>query len=263
MTSDESAAGHSHDGFTIIEVAVALFLLALLFGSIFIPLESRVDMRKVTATELRLTQAREALIGYSIARGHLPCPADESSAGQEPPGTDHATGACPVYYGFLPAAALGLHAPEGGGYALDEWSGPGSRIRYAVSDQTVGPAVNTRAFTRVNGMRTAGIAALGDPALSLIHVCAGAKGALAASCGSAQTVVSTTPAVIWSVGPNAMTGGASADEAQNPNPNGGTRDRIFVMRPRSGTAGSEFDDIVTWVPMTQLIARMVAAGQLP
>jgi hypothetical protein len=28
-------------------------------------------------------------------------------------------------------------------------------------------------------------------------------------------------------------------------------------------SGNEFDDIVTWIPMSMLLARMLAAGQLP
>jgi hypothetical protein len=113
-------------------------------------------------------------------------------------------------------------------------------------------------------MRVAGIAALGDPALSLFHVCASGKGVAAGkSCGSAGTLVSTTPVVVWSAGGNAASGGASLDEAQNPNPNGGSEDRVFVMRVRSSVAGNEFDDIVRWIPMPVLVARMFAAGQLP
>jgi hypothetical protein len=113
-------------------------------------------------------------------------------------------------------------------------------------------------------MRAAGIASLADPALSLMHVCASGRGVSAGvNCGTAQTLVSTAPVVIWSVGPNAATGGTSVDEAQNPNPNGGSADRIFVSRVRSAVAGNEFDDIVTWIPMPILIGRMVAAGELP
>ena len=250
-------------GFTLFEVAVALFLLSLLFGSVFIPLRTQIDTRNIDATQRLLAQARDALIGYAISRGHFPCPADQTSAGQEAAGADHASGFCPTYYGFLPAAALGLHAADAQGYVVDAWATSANRIRYAVSDQNVGPAANTRTFTRVNGLRSAGIAALGDPGLSLFYVCASATGVTSASCGSAQTIVSTAPAVIWSSGENAPTGGTSMDEAQNPNARGGSRDRIFVSRVRSSAAGNEFDDIVTWVSMPRLIGSMVAAGHLP
>ena len=251
-------------GFTIIELAVALFLIALLFGSLFVPLQTQVETRKIEETEQVLERAREALLGYAVAHGRFPCPADGGSAGREPSGTDPVTGACPAHHGLLPAAALGLAASDGHGYAVDGWGTAANRIRYAVGNQTVGPAANTHAFTRVNGMRAAGIGNMSDPALSLLQVCASGRGVSpGAHCGTAPTLVSTAPVVIWSVGPNATTGGTSIDEAQNPNPNGGSADRIFVARTRSAVAGNEFDDIVTWIPMPILIGRLVAAGQLP
>lgn len=251
-------------GFTLIEAAVALFLLALLFGSVFIPLETRVGTRKIEKTGQVLREAREALLGYAAAHGYFPCPADAGSGGREPPGSNHATGACPTYHGFLPAAELGFNASNGHGYAADAWGTDANRIRYAVSNQTVALAGNSNTFTRVNGMRAAGIAALGDSSLSLFHVCSSGTGVVQGkSCGSALTIVSTTPVVIWSSGRNAAIGGRSPDEAQNPNVNGGSADRIFVMTVRSDARGTEFDDIVLWVPMPVLVARMVESGQLP
>ena len=72
----------------------------------------------------------------------------------------------------------------------------------------------------------------------------------------AQVLTWLSMAVIWSVG--ARSAAANAHETENLNNN-----RIFVSRQRSDMAGSEFDDIVTWIPMTVVISRMVAGGQLP
>ena len=84
-----------------------------------------------------------------------------------------------------------------------------------------------------------------------------------ADCGTAVALTSSAAAVIWSVGGNAVTGGASADELENPNPNGGSADRIFVSRTWTDQPGSEFDDIVTWLSVGNLVSRMVLGGQLP
>lgn len=251
-------------GFTIIELAVALFLVSLLFGSIFIPLQGQIESRKIGETEDLLEKAREALLGYAAANGYFPCPADDTTSGQEPAGSNHTTGICPAYHGFLPAAALGFQASDGQGYAVDGWGVTANRIRYAVASYTVGPVTNTNPFTRANGMRTAGIANLADTALSLFRVCDSGRGISAgANCGTARTVASTAPVMVWSAGANAATGGSSIHEAQNPNPNSGSSDRIFVMRTRSTVAGNEFDDIVTWIPMPIVISRMLLAGHLP
>lgn len=249
-------------GFTIVELAVALFLVAVLFGAIVVPLQTQVLARKTEDTQQLLAKAREALLGYAAANGYFPCPADEVSGGREPALSDHSTGICTTYQGFLPGAVLGLQSSDSQGYALDGWAGRGNRIRYAVAHYAVG-AVSSP-FTRTNGMRTAGIPNLANNSLSLFHVCNSASGVVAGtSCGAAVTLVSTTPVMVWSSGENAATGGASADEAQNPNPNGGSADRIFVSRLRGIAATGEFDDQVSWIPMPTLISRMVAAGQLP
>ena len=255
---------HAARGSTLTDCSVGIFVSALLLGTTVTPLQRQVESRKIEQTAQLLSKARSALLGYAAAHGYFPCPATSISGGQEPVGADHATGTCPTYYGFLPAAALGLEHLDPQGYAIDAWGGTQNRIRYAVINQAVGSAMNTRAFTRTNGMRTAAISNLSDTSLSLFHVCDSAAGIVTGtSCGSAPTLVSTTPVVVWSVGGNAMSGGMSADEAQNPNPNGGSEDRIFVSRVRNEVAGYDFDDIVAWIPMPLIVTRMVAAGQLP
>ena len=261
-------SGHASAAFergsVLTDCAIAIFVSSLLVGSIATPLQTRVNESKKDQTLELLENARAALLGYVSARGYLPCPANDASSGAEPAGTDHASGICPTYFGFLPAATLGVGNVDSQGYAVDAWGGAANRLRYAVSSQAVGSAVNTRAFTRTNGLRAAGVTNLSDPALSLFHVCASAAGIVpATSCGAALTLVSTAPAVIWSVGANGASGGSSGDEAQNPNPNGGSADRIFVSRVASNVAGSEYDDLVTWIPMPVLLTRLLAAGQLP
>lgn len=248
-------------GFTVIEMAVVLVVIALLLGSLLVPLQTQVESRKFDETQRLLDQAREALLGYAAAYGYFPCPADAASNGQEPAGTDHTTGACPTWYGFLPAARLGFTPTDANGYALDAWAlSPQNRIRYAVSNVTVN--LITQPFTRVNGMKNAGMANITNTAL--LYVCNSGTGVVAGTnCGTAVRLTDNAPVVIWSVGPNAPTGGASVDEAQNPNPAGGSNDRIFVSRTKSGGTAGDFDDIVTWIGASPLFNRLIAAGQLP
>jgi prepilin-type N-terminal cleavage/methylation domain-containing protein len=258
----DATGPRSSHGFSLVEIAVALFLLAVLFGALVMPLQTQVLARKTGETQKLLDKAREVLLGYASAHGYFPCPATETSGGREPAASDHASGTCATYYGFLPGALLGLQSVDSQGYALDGWASSGNRIRYAVANHTVG-GVN-QAFTRTNGMRTAGISNLAASSLSLFHVCSSAAGVVAGSnCGSAVTLVSTTPVLIWSSGENAARGAASADEAQNPHALGGSADRIFVSRLRGVPAVGDFDDQVTWIPMPTIISRLVAAGRLP
>ena len=60
-------------GFTLIEMAVAMFIIALLLGSILVPLQTQIESRNFENTQRILDQAREALIGFAAANGRFPC----------------------------------------------------------------------------------------------------------------------------------------------------------------------------------------------
>jgi len=266
-------------GFTIVELAVTMLVIAILLGSILIPLNTQVESRNYDETGRVLERAREALLGFAAANGRFPCPASATSNGVEhffSPGGLPTNGICHssvtgtnVYAGFLPAATLGVVPVDGQGYALDAWGlSPYNRIRYAVSSQSVNGI--PRPFTTLPnppantlGMRAAGMANISGAAL--LHVCASGTGVVAGSnCGTAATLATNAVIVLWSVGPNsATTGGVSTDEAENPNPAGGSVDRVFVSKTRSAGTAGEFDDSVTWIGSATVFNRLIQAGQLP
>lgn len=276
---DRSGRPQRSTGFSMIELAVALIVIAILLGSILVPLNTQVESRNYDETQRILERAREALLGFAAATGRFPCPASATSAGAEhffspgglpTNGLCHATVTGPnVYAGFLPAATLGITPVDAQGYALDAWAlSPFNRIRYAVSSQTVNGIA--RPFTTLPnpptntlGMRAAGMANI--TGATLINVCGSGTGVVAGSnCGTAATLTVNAVVVIWSVGPNsATTGGASTDEAENPNPAGGSMDRVFVSKTRSGGTAGEFDDSVTWIGSATVFNRLIQAGQLP
>jgi len=272
-------------GFTLVEIAIAVFIIALLLGSILVPLSTQVENRNIDTTQRILDQARDALIGYAAATGRFPCPASDTSNGQElffSPGGSATNGLCHtsvtgaagtnVYIGFLPAATLGFTPVDANGFAVDAWGLTQNRIRYAVSFQTVNSTSNCtataipRPFTTTNGMRSASMLCIvGTPTpLALLSVCNTAAGSTPTACASAAaTLTSNAIAVVWSLGANAATsGGVSADEAENSEAFTGG-DRVLVMRVKSNVPASEFDDIVTWISPPVLFNRLIAAGQLP
>jgi len=268
-------------GFTILELAITLSVMAVLAVGILVPFVAQVAQRKVAETGRVLDDAKEALMGYATATGRLPCPALPDSDGFEkfaagPPAGSLVNGECATWYGFLPAATLGFTPVDRDGYAIDGWALRQNRIRYAVSNQTItipntNPVVTvSNPFTKTDGMRDATPALLATA--DLLFVCGGGTAAVAGatpSCAGNATLTRNAPAVIWSSGSNAATGGVSVDERQNPHANlaavpaGGSADRIFVSRVRTDVAGSEFDDTVTWLSVGNLVSRMVLGGQLP
>src|SRR5688572_15259529 len=95
-------------GFSLVELAVVLAVVGLLLGSLMYTLQAQTEQRAREETQRRLEQAREALLGYAVANGRLPCPASAASAGIEsdnPSGSNICTN---PYDGFLPSVTLGF-----------------------------------------------------------------------------------------------------------------------------------------------------------
>ena len=258
----------NNSGFTLAEMAIVLVIVGLLIGGMLMPISTQLNHQRISETRKSVEQIKEALIGFAAANARLPCPASAASGGQESfaAGGNAANGLCSNFYnGFLPAATLGLSPSDGQGYAVDAWVlSPQNRIRYAVYTGTINLITNP--FTRTNGLRNAGISNV-SAAAPLLSVCASATGITATTCGAAvgNTLANNAPAIIYSVGKNAATGGIGIDEAANPNPSGGSNNAVFVAHdPTESTAASgEFDDIVTWVSLNVLFNRMIAIGALP
>ena len=251
-----------HHGFTLVELAVVLAIIAMMLGGLVVTLSAQVDLQRISETRATLENIREALMGFAAANGRLPCPASGASSGQEAfsAGGNALNGNCSNFYnGFLPAAALGITPTDTSGFALDGW---GNRIRYAAAYPTINGVSNP--FTRQDGMKNAGMQQVESYADSsgLLFVCSAGPlpaGTTATACPGSTNITKKTPAVIFSAGRNAAMGGTGADEAANVNGDG-----VFVTHPPTAAgAGGEFDDVVTWVSLPVLFNRLMTAGRLP
>ena len=108
-------------GFTLLEVLVALTILAILVSGLAMPLATQVQLRRQEETRRILEEAKETLLGFAAAQARLPCPATIASRGQESfsPTGDAANGECSNFHdGYLPAAALGLSPLDGRGSSI-------------------------------------------------------------------------------------------------------------------------------------------------
>ena len=236
-------------GFSLIEAAVVLAIVGLLLSSTLFTLTAQVESRQRGDTQRRLDDARELLLSFALVNGRLPCPA--TTSGEEAGG-----GAAPCatsYGGFLPARTIGFQPADSAGFGLDAW---GNRIRYAVSGTQWGPAP-TR-FTRQHS--AAAPWSIAQKPADLVVCTSGPAVATALACdaGASLTNQNTVVALVFSTGRNALASGAN--EARNLDENA-----LFVSRPPDPptAAGGEFDDLVLWIPVGLLYARMIAAGVLP
>jgi prepilin-type N-terminal cleavage/methylation domain-containing protein len=227
--------------FTLVEMAIVLVIVGLLLGGMLAPLRAQMEQRRAADTARALEEARDALAGFAVRNGYLPCPAISASNGLE----DRNGTRCgnERRLGFLPWATLGLAK-------LDAWQ---HLYLYSVT-----PAFSdSGAPFRLNTPRDNSIASRD------------AAGALVAA-----SAPNDIPAVVLSLGRNgygafsdagvqaADMGQGNADEKTNFQADG----RLFIARDQAdnpAAAGGAYDDIVVWLSPNILFNRMLAAQRLP
>jgi prepilin-type N-terminal cleavage/methylation domain-containing protein len=230
-------------GFSLVELAIVLLILGILGTSAILMFNAQIEAKLYADTQRTLDQSREAVMGFALKFGRLPCPATALSGGQESPTTG---GVCTIDLasstpGFLPAVTLGLGPTDVNGFLLDAWANP---IRYAVTKS------NGNAFTTTNMMKTTGFPTLNPDLI----VCITRIGATGPVCGSGRDDVNT-PVVIFSPGKSFQAVGARpGDETENLN----SGNKVFV----SHEPGDQFDDLVIWLSPNILYNRLIAAGAI-
>lgn len=255
-------------GFTLAELAIAFLVISLLLGGMLMTLSAQNQTRQAAETQRTMDNARDALLGFAVRFGRLPCPAlDGGPLGGEEARRADAIQTCevcavtaPYCEGMLPALTLGIGPTDRQGYLVDAW---GNRVRYAVTNWSYTSPVSVAncptdpkqcpAFTRANTIASLGMtyapAFTGAPMLRICDV---------AACTGPNFYA---PAVVWSPGrSHPTTGAVSADELENLGVTAG----LFVMHEeRDPThALGQFDDIVTWLSPSVLYSRLVSAGAL-
>ncbi|WP_219118834.1 prepilin-type N-terminal cleavage/methylation domain-containing protein [Janthinobacterium sp. UMAB-56] len=225
-------------GFSLIEIAIVLVIVGLMIGGLVTPLTVQLEQRKVAETQKALDEAKEALTGYALRYGYLPCPAISSGNGLEDRRGTRCNGEKRV--GFLPWASLGLRPG-------DSWN---NLLRYSV----------TPAFSDSGQLFS-----LTTP--RDISIVTRNGGALLQA-----TALNDIPAMIMSHGKNGF-GATSAQGRRQAVPFGNNVDErnnasnatTVLSRAASGPQqpGGGFDDLVTWLSPNILFNRMVVAQRLP
>ena len=219
-------------GFTLVELAIALAIVGLLLGMLIVPLNAQVDQQRINDTQKQLNLTSEALMGFAVATGRLPCPASPTVANSVAgAGLEVKPGAtCTLTEGVVPWTTLGVNETDAWGRRFTY------RVTPAFADDPAGglqasfTLADTGSITITNG--AANIATN----IAAVIVSHGKNGAGAYQPDGTRLAVN------------------AGDEGENTD-----ADNTFVSRINA----PDFDDLLAWVAPTMLKSRMVAANRLP
>ena len=251
-------------GFTIVEVAIAVMLMAIILGYSVAMFPVQQELKQYRHAEAEMDEIIEQLIAFAQVNGRLPCPDTSTDAvapvnsidGEEDPAGPND---CEAYFGFLPARTLGINGKyDATGTLIDPW---GSGYGYAVSPVDAGNG--DLDLVTANGIRDEGI----PNVLPDLFICDDNNNAVGndtdCTTVSGAEVLGTNgevAAVIISLGKDFVIPATSNIQAENLDDfNDGSNDKVYIFSGRR----DDYDDIVKWLPTNLLISRMIAAEQLP
>lgn len=261
----------SSRGFTLAELAVVLVIVGLLLGGLMVPLSAQTDSKARSDNDKAMADISDALVGFAIANGRLPCPAlaaiPDTNAGAGLESTNGQPGAalaCTNPAGVLPWATLGVAE-------TDSW---GNRFTYRVTLDFARGATGQTTYTLGAGTCATNnnppTTPPSNPQFAAFALCSQGDMTILNTVGGTNVSINI-PAVVISHGKNgygAFTSqgtqlalGGDADEQDNQLTAGGTAtaNTNFVSK----TSTSTFDDSVIWISSNVLFNRMIAAGKLP
>ena len=257
-------ASKKQRGFTLIEIAIGLLVLAILLGYTVALFPVQQELKQYRHADAEMEEIIDAIISFAQINGRLPCP-DTDAGPLTADGLEDTTAgpvSCAAFFGFVPARTLGLngnYAPDG--TLLDPW---GVGYGYAVSDINNGqPAPNDdRILVTANGIRDFGITNV-QPDLFVCDDSATTGVDLDCTAVTGDEILGSNgevAAVIISLGKDNEIPATSNVQAENLDDfDNGTNDKVFVFAAR----GDNFDDIVKWIPTNLLISKMIEADRLP
>lgn len=242
LTTGGSGAGLRHvHGFSLIELAMVLFIISLVIGGLLVPLATQLEARQRSEAQAKLEEIQATLIGYAMINGELPCPTTQADPTHAKYGVKDDSCAAPVAEGYLPWKTLGM------ANGLDPWGTP----RTSTADPWTGHwryRVNTAFATPFSMSDT--------QATNNLLCVLDSTGNLAVDAGE------TPVAVVYSTGANITADGENTTYESTGSDTTCTDD-VTRVDYESGTVTTDFDDLLIWVSRPLLISRMVNAGTLP
>ena len=248
-------------GFTLIEIAVVFVILAALLAASIYPLTAQRESAHIAQSKNQLAEIQEAIYGFAIAQGRIPCPTLPGNGGAAMP--VNTVTACDSDHGFVPSATLGISGSVNcDGLLLDAWGQP---YRYSVTGSDSTGSGNSD-FTVSGEITSANLASL-NPNLK---ICRNLNVGCPASTGP-NLVTENAVAVVYSLGKPRSTSNAQEDENAGEATIASTcgldtydiaNDNNFYAAERREIVEQEFDDILVWISPAILYAKLLQANRI-
>ena len=240
-------------GFSLIELAIVLVVMAILFQSVGIPIYQQHKQQKIAVTQKQLESIGDLIVSYFATHKRLPCPAIINGSGLEA----FQNNQCRNKNGFIPMQTLGLTGRVNeDGLLLDAWGQP---IRYHVSSYDQWIWFDSARISQLSGLSTL----KGD-----LTVCLSSDECRLTTGG--LLMATELPFVLLSLGAIATV--ASADQQENANEQqvlglnrryGLNADEQFVARSEQlSPPNAVFDDILHWESKYRLHFELLRASGL-
>lgn len=215
-------------GFTLVELAIVLVIVALLTGGMLLSVSAQSNARDMADARKQLGEIKDALLGFAAVNGRLPCPDTDTDPASSGYGIEDATVAACSSEGYLPWKTLGTYEFDPWGSHRTQSGDPAKgRWRYRV-DTAFAPPGGTISLTTNT---TDGLSVVDHNGLALTN-----------SAPSDRPV-----AIVYSFGPDGIASGKNADATP--------------AEFQSDTPGQGFDDLLIWISRPILFNRLIAAGR--
>lgn len=209
-------------------MAVVLVIMGLVLAGMLLPMQAQLEHRQFQQTRTALMEIRDALMGFAVIHGRLPCPSTITDPLNENFGVELMPCTATTAEGYIPWKTLGVAETDAWGRPQQHVSGGMTGYwRYRVDSK----------FSTLFNLDTT----VSSSELKIINH---AKTRLTTQDGAPV-------AIVYSTGKNLRPDGENADYE--------TTGGVY----QSDVPSTGFDDVMIWFGRPLLVNRMVSAGKLP
>ena len=112
ISPTKAPAAANSRGFSLVELAVVLTIVGIVLGALLVPIATQIQGRHIRETQNTLADIKEALHGFAVTQGRLPCPDTDRDGAEDACDATAPVEIDDVLEGFLPWQDLAVPATD-------------------------------------------------------------------------------------------------------------------------------------------------------